>query len=192
MKVSKVQAEQNRERVLDVAAKLFRERGFDGIGVAELMKNAGLTHGGFYGQFDSKEELMAEASDRAFQETIGNWHKIAAFAEQREAGSALKVITRAYLSKKHCAEPGAGCVMATLGIDASRQSSTIRHKLTQGFRSLVDLFAGLVSHESEAVKREKSLAIVASLVGAMVIARAVDDETLSEEVLQAVSKSILS
>ncbi len=192
MKVSKVQAGQNRERVLDVAAKLFRERGFDGIGVAELMKNAGLTHGGFYGQFDSKEELMVEASDRAFQQSIASWYQLADYANAREAGSALKVITRAYLSKKHRTEPGLGCVMATLGIDASRQSLPIRHRLTQGFRSLVDLFAGLVAYESEAVKREKSLAIVASLVGAMVIARAVDDEALADEVLQAVSKSILS
>src|SRR5437868_15523461 len=105
MKVSREEAAQNRERILEVAAKLFREKGFDGIGVADLMKSAGLTHGGFYGHFSSKEDLMAQACARALTQSLSKWKRLA----DRAPDNALSEITRAYLSTRHRDEPWRGC-----------------------------------------------------------------------------------
>ncbi len=191
MKVSKLQAAENRERVLDVAGKLFREHGFDGIGVADLMKQAGLTHGGFYGQFDSKENLMLEALTRAFEDNIQNWSQVAKQAERQEIGSALKAITTAYLSKAHRDQPSIGCVMASLGVDVARQTPTVRDHLTSGFRAFVNAMTQLFPQKSAEVQHEKALALTASLVGGLILARAVNDEALSEEIMKAVAKNIL-
>src|SRR5688572_26849623 len=111
MKVSREQAALNRERILEVAAQLFRERGFDGIGVADLMKEAGLTHGGFYGHFSSKEELIAEASARALTSTFALLSKQA----ERGAGDPLSAVADTYLSSRHRDDPGTGCLLAALG-----------------------------------------------------------------------------
>src|SRR5436309_11486102 len=107
MKVSREQAAQNRERIVETAAQLFRERGFEGIGVADLMKEAGLTHGGFYGHFGSKEELIAEASDRALAQSLARWDKLMA----RAPDDALSAIAKAYLNGTHRDDPGAGCLL---------------------------------------------------------------------------------
>src|SRR5712671_5104880 len=113
MKVTREQAAANRERILDAAAKLFRERGLDGIGVADLMKDAGLTHGGFYGHFGSKEELQAEACVLALTRQSDRWRGLL----EREGGRALEAMLEGYLSKRHRDNPGAGCALATLGGD---------------------------------------------------------------------------
>src|ERR1700675_5091971 len=107
MKVSREQAAENRERIVQVAAKLFRERGFDGIGVADLMKAAGLTHGGFYGHFESKEDLMAQACEHATARSKTLFGKLA----ERVPDDALGEIARAYLSPRHRDDPGAGCLI---------------------------------------------------------------------------------
>ena len=181
MKVSRKQAAENRERILSVAAKLFRERGFDGIGVADLMKNAGLTHGGFYGHFSSKEDLMKEACDRLVADSLAVWNKRAENAPE----DPLLAVTQAYLTVRHRDNPGEGCLVAALGTEVSRQSLPLRHAVTEGVRSFTALLARLLPGHSEAVQREKALAAYASLVGAIILARAVDDEALSEEILQA-------
>src|SRR3954466_10199923 len=108
MKVSREQAALNRERIVETAAQLFRQRGFDGIGVADLMKEAGLTHGGFYGHFSSKEELIAEASARALMRSLGVLSKVA----QRAPGDPLSAVAGAYLTSSHRDNPGAGCLLA--------------------------------------------------------------------------------
>src|SRR5215217_3193333 len=118
MKVSRAEAAQNRERIIEAAARLFRERGFDGIGVAELMKFAGLTHGGFYGHFASKEDLMAQASTHALNRVQDHWEKFA----ERESGQPLAALQASYLSPQHRDNPGKGCLMAALGADAARQT----------------------------------------------------------------------
>lgn len=182
MKVSREQASQNRDRVLEVAGRLFRERGFDGIGVADLMKSAGLTHGGFYGQFGSKEELMAEACDRTFDKAADFWTQLA----ERAQANPLAVVMQAYLSKQHRDNPGEGCVMAALGADAARQGSSLRQAVTRGTRKVLDLFTGLAPGRIKAVKRQRAVVAYASMVGALVLARAVDDEALSDEILAAV------
>src|SRR5689334_11524507 len=97
MKVSRAEAAQNRERIVDVAAKLFRERGFDGIGVADLMKSAGMTHGGFYKHFASKEDLMAQACTRALETGLDAFKQVA----EQDPDRALSVIASGYLSPQH-------------------------------------------------------------------------------------------
>jgi TetR/AcrR family transcriptional regulator, transcriptional repressor for nem operon len=186
MRVTREQAAQNRERVLDTASKLFRERGFGGIGVADLMKSAGLTHGGFYGQFESKEDLMAQASARALEASLNRWRRLA----ERASADPLSAVTSAYLSSAHRDRPGDGCLLAALGAEASREGPAVRRAVTEGTRAYVEMLAGLVPGRSKDVRRERALATFADMVGAIVLARAVDDAALSREILQAVAKSI--
>jgi len=181
MKVSREQAALNRERILEVAGQLFRERGFDGIGVADLMKEAGLTHGGFYGHFASKEELMAEASARALTNTFAFLSKQA----ERAAGDPLSTVAKSYLSSGHRDDPGTGCLLAALGPDVSRQGDAVRRTVTDYLRSTVDLLTTLVSGKSKAARRQKAISTYATFVGTMVMARAVDDRALSQEILDA-------
>jgi len=186
MRVSREQAAASRERILDVASKLFREHGLEGIGVADLMSSAGLTHGGFYGHFSSKEALMAQACDRALARSVAYWTKLAA----SDDGKPLSRIAESYLSTRHRDNPGAGCAVAALGADASRRGSIVRRAMTEGVRALVDVLARIVPGRTGALKRRKALTIYASMVGALVLARAVDDADLSKEILKAVSDSI--
>src|SRR5580765_6930511 len=178
------QAAANREKVLDVAGTLFRERGFDGIGVADIMKRAGLTHGGFYGQFASKDDLAAEATARV----LGNpgW-------QERLTGKAhpsFVDVVRGYLSPRHRDDPGTGCLIAALGSDAPRQPRAVRRALTDGFRVRLDAWLKLVPGRSVAARREKALVTMATLVGALIIARAVDDPALSDEILEATATEL--
>jgi TetR/AcrR family transcriptional regulator, transcriptional repressor for nem operon len=186
MRVSREQVAKNRERVLDVAARLFRERGFDGVGVSDLMKAAGLTHGGFYGHFASKEDLMAQACARALAGSLDRWSRLADDAPE----GPLRALAASYLCAAHRDYPGEGCLLAALGTDASRQAASVRRTVTDGLRCLVAALAKLIPGRSEAMKRERALATLASLVGAIVLARAVDDAALSDEILKAVSATI--
>src|SRR5437870_7758330 len=171
MKVSREQAAQNRERILHAAAQLFRERGFEGIGVADLMKEAGLTHGGFYGHFSSKDDLIAQASARELTRSLAYWSTVS----ERAAGDPLSAVADAYLTRNHRDNPGAGCVLAALGPDVSRQGPAVRHVVSDYVRSVCDRLAKLVPGKSKAARRQKAISTYATLVGAMVLARAVDD-----------------
>ena len=154
MKVSRAEAAQNRERIIQVAAKLFRERGFDGIGVAELMKSAGLTHGGFYGNFTSKEDLMAQACARALEDSLNVMRQLA----ERDGENALSAVASAYLTPAHRDRPGEGCALAALGAEAARHGSPVRGAFTQGVRSLLDMLTRLAPGKSTRAKRERALA----------------------------------
>jgi TetR/AcrR family transcriptional repressor of nem operon len=181
MKVSREQAARNRERILDAAARLFRERGFDGIGVADLMKEAGFTHGGFYGHFSSKDDLIAQASSRELTRSLAQWSEVGA----RRSGDRLSAIAGVYLTGTHRDNPGAGCVLAALGPDVSRQGSAVRRVVTDYVRSVCDLLVKVVPGKSKAARRQKAISTYATLVGTMVLARAVDDRVLSQEILEA-------
>ncbi|WP_431819835.1 TetR/AcrR family transcriptional regulator [Burkholderia sp. F1] len=181
MKVSKEQMAENRERILDAAAQLFRERGFAGIGVADLMKAVGLTHGGFYGHFDSKEELMAEASARALEQSHEQWTKWAARAPEQP----LEAIASRYLSARHRDQPGEGCALAALSADAARQGSDVRDAMEHGLRALADVLARHVPGRTAAVRRERALAVCAGMIGALTLSRVVNDREFSEEILAA-------
>ena len=184
MKVTREQAAANHERIVDQAAKLFRERGFDGIGVADLMKSAGLTHGGFYGQFASKEALMAEAAERAAGRMVDQWNGMA------DGKTSLAEVARSYLSASHRDAPGRGCVMAALGPEASRQAKPVRDAVTQSLGATLDALTRLAPGKSAAEKRRKAIATFAAMVGAMVLARAVNEPELSDEILETVAQSL--
>src|SRR5690349_8991117 len=126
MKVSREQAAENRERVIDIASRIFRERGFQGIGVADIMKAAGLTHGAFYGQFASKEDLMEKATMRAFDGAEALWAKLARDAPDDPVGA----IAAQYLSTQHRDHPELGCVVASLGPELARQPEVARRTMT--------------------------------------------------------------
>jgi TetR/AcrR family transcriptional repressor of nem operon len=185
MKVSKEQAAENRERILDVAAQLFRERGFDGIGVADLMKCAGLTHGGFYGHFKSKEDLMAQAASRAMDTTMTSWNDLVLGAGDH----ALEAFVDRYMSPEHRDNPGQGCAMATLGAQSAQQGAPVRQILTEGLKRLFEGLTRVVPGRTAAARREKAITTFASMVGAIVLARAANDDALSQEILQVVASA---
>ena len=186
MKVTREQAKKNRARVLDVAGRLFRQKGLDGIGVDDLMKNAGLTHGGFYANFKSKEDLMAQSCEHSHDELVESWSNVAA----RATGDPLTAVVAGYLSARHLKDPGNGCVVAALGADLARKSPFVRHGVTEGMRRFVELLTQIVPGRSGVARRKRALATYASLVGAMVLARAADDPALSKEILRDVAASL--
>lgn len=186
MRVTRAEAEKNRERIIEAASRLFRERGFDGIGVAELMKGVGLTHGGFYRHFSSKEDLMTQACEYSLQGTLGAMERLVENAGEATLSDAAK----AYLSVAHRDQPADGCTLAALGAEAARHDSPVRNVFTQGVRSVVDALTQLAPGDCLEKKRSLALTVYAKLVGAMVVARAVNDPELSEEVLNSVLASI--
>lgn len=186
MKVTKEQMGLNRERIVQAASQAFRERGFDDVSVSEIMQRAGMTHGGFYGHFASKDALAAEVVTHALGLTVARWQKT--LGEGSEGG--LQRIIDAYLSTRHRDNPGSGCVIAALSADVSRQSEPVRDAFAQELETLVDTLARFMPGQGEAGKRQAALGLLAQLVGAIVLARALGREPLSDEVLAAVSASL--
>src|SRR5258705_12658622 len=188
MRVSRAQAARSRERILDAAARRFRERGLDGIGVADLMKDAGFTHGGFYAHFESKEDLMAQACARALDGSLERWQRLF----EADPDDALRAIVERYLSPKHLSNPGAGCTLAALGSDLARHGPGVRGVVTARLKGLMDILARAMPGRARAARRRKALAAYASLVGALVLARAVGDAAFAREILDAVSEDVTS
>lgn len=186
MKVTREQAEQNRQRIVEVAAQLFRERGFDGVSVADLMGAAGLTHGGFYGQFSSKEDLMVEACTKAFHDTMQRWRE----RRDRAPDKALAAIASLYVSPGHRDHPGEGCVLPALGVDATRQGLPVRSVVTDAAKDLISLLAEVIPGRTAKARRQQALASCAAMVGAVVLARTVTDAALSDEILEAVRSQV--
>ncbi|CAN7402774.1 TetR/AcrR family transcriptional regulator [Pseudoduganella sp. LjRoot289] len=182
MKVSREQAALNRERIVDTAARLFREKGFDGIGVADLMKGAGLTHGGFYGHFASKEVLLAEACGKAMEKSVDKWRTLADGAPARPVAA----IAESYLSASHRDFPGKGCAVSSLGTDVARAGPDVRQAMSDGVQAQLALLAGLEPGADAGAKRQRAIADYASMVGGLVLARVMADPAQSEEVLAAV------
>ncbi len=187
MRVSKEKAAENRDRIIDVAARLFRERGFEGIGVADLMREAGLTHGGFYGHFASKEELMALAAARATEQNRAFWQ---AGSPPDKSGPALARQLGRYLSPAHRDAPGAGCPVAALGMDAARQSGAVREEMGRSVSSMIAALEALLPAEAGTARHEQAIATCATMVGALVMARATTGTPLSDEILAAVSRHL--
>lgn len=181
MKVTRQEAEENRSRVVLKAGELFREYGFDGIGIADLMKAAGLTHGGFYGQFRSKVDLAAEASRQALALNVALWRETMG----RARGRALKAITGMYLSRPNLLVRSKGCTFASLCADASRQGEAVQTVFAEGIENHLQLLQEIVDGNGDEERRRRSIVILSQMVGGLTLARAVGDAPLAEEILAA-------
>ena len=188
MRVSREKAAANRERIIDAAAALFRAKGFGGIGVADIMKAADLTHGGFYGHFASKDDLVAQASRRTMARAAANWQRVVTEAPERPYAALLQ----RYLTPRHRDDPGRGCAFAALGADAARSRKLVRDAFAHGIEPLIAILAEAVPGRSKAARRRKAVAAMAGLVGALSLARAVGDPSLSDEILKAVQQELLA
>ena len=182
MKVTREESAARREQIVEIASELFRKRGFDGVAISDIMKAVGVTHGGFYGHFESKEQLAAEACTRA--NTRNRWDRYMDGAVHQR----LRRIVGGYLSERHRDDPGHGCLLAAVAADVTRQPRSVRDAFTSALRSKVDLLIGLMpgqSGQSAKARRAKSLATLSGLVGTLILARAVNDRELSNEILSA-------
>jgi TetR/AcrR family transcriptional repressor of nem operon len=187
MRVSRAQAAENRETVINVASRLFREHGFDGIGLKDLMEGAGLTQGAFYKQFASKEDLAAQASRRALESVSSRWSAAAA-ANPKDPLSAVVAI---FLSTDHREERMDGCPIVALGSDAARQGSDVKASFEAGIREYLELLDRWVGEADGEEPSGKAMAILSTMVGAVVLSRAVNDKRLSKQFLQAAAKSVM-
>ena len=187
MRVSREKAAENRERIIDAAGTLFRARGFAGIGVADIMKAAELTHGGFYGHFASKDDLAAQASRRSLVRAAAKWERIAA-ASPRKAYAALLAN---YLTPTHRDDPARGCAFASLSNDAARGGKAVRAAFAEGLQPFLGVLAESIQGRSKETRRRKAIATMAALVGAVTLARAVGDPNVSDEILAAVHRELL-
>ncbi|WCM22511.1 TetR/AcrR family transcriptional regulator [Paraburkholderia bryophila] len=175
------------ERIVEVAARAIRRSGYDGTGVADIMKEAGLTHGGFYAHFPSREALLAEAADRAGAEAVALSERIAASVPPEEA---LPSMVRAYLSKEHCDGIENGCPISALGSEMPRQAPLVRRAATRRIKEMIDVVARQLPDWGQPEAHEEALTMIATLVGTLMLARAVDDPKLSESFREAVLKKL--
>ncbi len=185
MRVSRAQAEENRDRVIDVASRLFREHGFDGIGLKDLMKGAGLTQGAFYKQFTSKDDLAALASARAMESATKRWSEAAA-----NSSDPLEAVMDFYLSTDHRGEKAEGCPLVALGSDAARQSAEVKQPFEDGIRAHFDVLKNLVGGAGDPEASDKAMAILSLMVGAVTLSRLTQDETLSQGVLKSAADEV--
>ncbi|MDH1657012.1 TetR/AcrR family transcriptional regulator [Pseudomonas mosselii] len=185
MKVTKAQAQANRAHIVETASSLFRQRGYDGVGVAELMAAAGFTHGGFYKHFGSKADLMAEAAACGLsQNTSGT------------DGGGVADYLRQYLSREHRDNPASGCTLAALASDAARQPDAVKTVFADGLERLLAMLQAAsepTDAADEQAERARRLGVIATLVGAITLSRACpDDSPLADDILQACRDRLLT
>jgi TetR/AcrR family transcriptional regulator, transcriptional repressor for nem operon len=175
MRVSREQAAENRKRIVETASRMFREKGFDGVGVDAIMKGAGLTHGGFYGHFRSKDDLAAESVTRALERG----------SERQSRFTDLNDLVSDYLSDRHRTDRADGCAIAALGAEIARQGEDMRRGVAAHVRAQLDRFSHLLKGGTAASRRKRAIATLAGIIGALMLARAVEDPALSDEILTA-------
>ena len=186
MRVSRIQAAENRESVINVASRLFREHGFDGVGLKALMQGAGLTQGAFYKQFASKQDLAAQASRRALESASRRWEVAAAANPKDPIGAVIAF----YLSTEHREERMDGCPIVALGSDVARQGSDVKASFEAGIKAHLELLGRLIGETDGEEPSGKAMAILSTMVGALILSRTVNDERLSKQFLQAAAKSV--
>nr|WP_299497538.1 TetR/AcrR family transcriptional regulator [uncultured Rhizobium sp.] len=170
MKVSREQMAENRRRILDVASRLFKDKGFDAVSVAEVMKAAGMTHGGFYGHFASKDDLVAQTLAHALEgDAVGDGD--------------FSGFVRSYLAPRHRDNAGNGCPTAGLAAAVRHQTPAAKAAMTEGLRSQIARMEKALPQQGAPDKRRAAIGSWAAMVGAVILARAVDDPELSDEVL---------
>ncbi len=179
--------EASHERIVQAAARAIRRSGYDGTGVADIMKEAGLTHGAFYAHFQSREAMLAEAADRAGAESNAYAAQVIASAPPAQA---LQALMQTYLSREHLAAIETGCPIAALGSEMPRQSPEVRRAATLRIKEMIDLVARQSPDWGQPGAHERALVAVATMVGTLMLARAVDDPALSDALCSATLKRL--
>lgn len=177
------------ERIVSAAARAIRRSGYAGTGVADIMKEAGLTHGAFYAHFESRNAMLIEAADQAGAESIARAREAVSAAPAKRS---LEFLINSYLSQEHLKDIEYGCPVAALGSEMPRQSPEVRRVATSRINEMIGLIAREVQALEAAEAREKSLVTVATMVGTLILARAVDDPALSEEFCAAGLKHLIT
>jgi TetR/AcrR family transcriptional repressor of nem operon len=172
-------------RIVETAARAIRRSGYDGTGVADIMKEAGLTHGGFYAHFESRDAMLAEAADQAGAETVDTMERVLA---QFPQGEALNALMSVYLSDAHTANIETGCFFAALGSEMPRQGTEVRKTSTRRLKEMIEVVASQLSVNGKSSAREEALVMVSTMVGTLLLARAVDDPELSDAFRKAALK----
>jgi len=174
--------EASHERIVSVAARAIRRSGYDGTGVADIMKEAGLTHGAFYAHFPSREAMLAEAATRACAESAA---VAAAFAANAPADNALAAMLRGYLSPQHREQIETGCPLAALGSETVRQAPEVRRTTTRHIKEMIDFVARQSPDWGQPGAHERAMVTVATMVGALLLARTVDEPALADSLCEA-------
>jgi TetR/AcrR family transcriptional regulator, transcriptional repressor for nem operon len=185
MKKSKVETAKTRRRIVEVASEAIRNKGIDATGVAEIMAAAGLTHGGFYRHFGSKEELVTEALALTRNDYLGG---TVSAAEQ--GAEALMNHFQDYVTRESRDDVGGGCPLAANGSEIVRSDATTRHNATEALKLWYSKAAPFMQSQNEAGKTEMAIALVTNMIGALTMSRMVDDPALSEEILEVMRKRI--
>jgi TetR/AcrR family transcriptional repressor of nem operon len=187
MKKSREETILTRERILASAARRFRESGFDGVSVKDLMHEAGLTHGAFYAHFPSKDALIGAACTAAFSESANQYGPR---AEEGRPDAVRRFLER-YLSKAHLEAPGSGCMVPALAAEASRGSAEVQRTFSHGIAAMIDRLADVTPGDEAHARRQRAIATLAEAVGAVVLARALEPGELQDSVLEAVRQHLL-
>ncbi|CAN5287427.1 TetR/AcrR family transcriptional regulator [soil metagenome] len=182
MRYSKDHKAETHDRIVKNASVRLRERGAASLGVAELMKEAGLTHGGFYAHFASRDALISEAFAHAMQQTTGRWRKR---AEQVPEGKRLASIVNGYLSTEHRDDIGNGCALPSLGIEVSRASPKTRKAFANKLDDMIAMLVEQSPNLPAKTARRDAIAVISTIMGAMILARAAGASDFSDEILSA-------
>ncbi len=180
MKYPVEQKAETHEKIIHAAARSFREHGSEGQGLARLMEDAGLTHGGFYRHFKSKEELYVDAINRGFQQTAD---KLVTAAAQAPRGQQLRAIIEHYLSLGHLEDPGGGCVLSTLSAEIARQRPAVRAKINVAMKAYRNRLLPFLPGKSETEKKRQFMVLFPAMAGVMMTARAMSDPADRKEIL---------
>ena len=191
-RVSRAQADSHREQITDASARLFKERGINGVSVADLMGAAGLTHGGFYGHFESKDALAGIAVAHAFQQSAERWHK--RIAGKPDDAARRAVLVEKFLTAQSLKDVGMGCPTVALATDVAREpaAAPIRTAYLDGLEAAVQILADVEDGPDAATRRSAALADYATMAGALLLARATEGAPLAAELLAAARERLLS
>ncbi|MGA2056577.1 MAG: TetR/AcrR family transcriptional regulator [Bradyrhizobium sp.] len=188
MRYSKEHKFQTHARIVKRASVRLREKGAHGIGVADLMKDAGLTHGGFYAHFDSREALVIEAFTYAMDRSTARWRKL---SDETPVEKRLSSIVNAYLAPTHRDDPGHGCAVPTLGAEIARESAKTRRVFAGRMEQMIDMLADQFSGVPRKAARKQATAVLATMMGALVMARVAGSGELSDEILKSGRDAVL-
>ena len=189
MRYSREHKQETHARIVRKAAVRLREKGAHGVGVADLMKDAGLTHGGFYAHFNSRDALVVEALAYAMDRSMEHWRKIAG---QTPAEKRLATIVDAYLTTLHRDDPGHGCAITSLGAEIARESAKTRKAFAAKVEQLIDLIADQMPELPRKAARRQATAVLATMMGTVVLARIAGTNEFSDEILQAGREAALA